>query len=329
MVVNRPLGPNSSFSLHAGATAGSGANLVESYDHYPLQIPLFSDFVPTTIRTPVVGDFSSKRAVPVQAQPNFPWISAPIITNIGPLFSAITNPVTSGRTSAIAAAFVKFSGAINAKGQQFYIADSSGTSALVDRRDRPGQAGALVLDPLDFLGAKAGDVADSFLTFNKDSFKFQVDDPNGFAGSVLEGGANLAGITTDPNLGTSYAGNPLVYRLTIAFDGVENSPTIHFQSNRTGGGNFYDPGTDIVLDDYTIESRLQSMIQQVGPHQWGLANSFDLFEYRATLTQDMALAQLDDIDGVVAIAGSVPEPASLVSLMIGGMCGGLWRLRRK
>jgi hypothetical protein len=329
-IVSRPLGLGT-FSLHSASEAGSGSNFVSSYAHYPDQIaPIPEEFFPTGVNTPVTGPFSSRSVIPVRLTPPIPYEPAPIAFN--QIFDAIAGKVTSGTTSAASGAFAEFTRTMGPRGQPFVQADTTGTFVTLTRGNRPGRAGALALDPEEFTGVQVGDVFDYTLNFSKNDFSVQVDDKDGFAGSVTEGGANLPGLSPG-TLGTDYAGNPLLYRLTIGFDPSFDQPYVTFVGNR-GEGEFVVPGTSVPLSDGDIAQRVLNAVQRIpGTNQWELSNDLNLFEYEATLQAPVANLDVSTAHGLIAEAAVTPEPSSLRLLAVGGLCviGYLrrfWRFRQ-
>jgi len=311
------------FSLHAGAQAGKvGPNTT----HYPQNQPMgVSGVMPTRIITPVVGPFSSKRAEPTR---NLPANVMPATAKkdfTGRQFMTGLASADDERVSSQAEAVLRVT-----KDNKSAFFDTRGTFArVIPRRGRTttdkDAAGAQVLDPLLYGDVPKDAVFSSVLSFFKDDFEFQVDDEQGVAGSVIELGANLPDISPGP-LGSSYAGNTLLYRLTFSFNPDFDEPFVNFTSNRDGIG-FFMPGTNILLTDDDIEQRLiDSVMRQPNSNIWSLKDDIDLFELTVALRADVRGFQVDQAHGV--IAAITPEPHPLTLGGIGIACLGFYRWRR-
>jgi hypothetical protein len=222
--------------------------------------------------------------------------------------------VTAGVTASDADANVSFiqKGPAN---KPTYTTDSTGTDIQVKGGgpNRPASAGALVLDPLEFPTAQVGDQVKGVISFQTAGVSVTVGDPGTFVGAVTEVGANDLGLSPG-SLGTSFAGNPLLFRLTATFDPNDSLPLIGFQVNN--GVGLYLPGTDTPLTPLQVVQRLDGEFTRDG-NTFSLKEDFDLFEYRATVTTTADTLKVDYLEG--SLISTVPEPASWVPLLIGGI----------
>jgi len=300
------------FSLHAAAQAGTvGPN----FSHLPNAQPAgAANTFPTKFDFVQFGGSSSKKAVP----------------NRNPLPSGVTYAQTAkvfdnvARQSGLASAETAnraFQSSAEAaltltKDDKTVTSTTKGTKTSVTAGDRLGRAGALVLDPLHFLGVLDGDVLDTVFSLEKSDFLFEVDDPIGLAGSVTEEASNLPGLSPGA-LGLSESGNPILYRLTMTFSQDSNDPFVTFTGQRDHIG-FFIPGTSVELSDNQIVARVLSNVQRMpGTNTWTLKDDLDVFELRALLQADAADLQVDFAHGLIVTAVPLPSGFLLVALGAG------------
>ncbi len=299
--------------------------------HYPQNQPMgIPGRMPTRINLIPLGPgtSSSKRAEPTRNLPGNVMPTTAMKDFTGRQFMTGLASADDGRVSSQAEAVLAVT-----KDHRSAFFDTRGTFARVmPRRGRTttnaDAAGALVLDPLLYGDVPKDAVFSSVLSFFTDDFEFQVDDELGVAGSVIELGANLPDISPGP-LGNSYAGNPLLYRLTFSFNPDFDEPFVNFTSNRDGIG-FFMPGTNTLLTDDDIEQRLiDSVIRQPNSNIWTLKDDVDLFELTAALRADVRGFQVDQAHGVMAAVTPEPHPLTLVGIGITCLCFYGWRRRRR
>ena len=310
------------FSLHAAAQAGMvGPN----FSHLPNAQPVgAATTFPTKFDFVVFAPNSSKKAVPnrnaLPAGVAYDQ-TAKVFDNV-PRQSGLAHAETANQ------AFQSNAEAVLAltKDAKTVTATTKGTKTSVTPRDRLGRAGALVLDPLHFLGVLDGDILDTVLSFSKSDFLFEVDDPLGLAGSVTEEASNLPGLSPG-SLGRSESGNPILYRLTMTFSQDSDDPFVTFTGLRDNIG-FFIPGTSVALSDSQIEARVVGDIQRTsGTNMWTLKDDLDVFELRALLQGDAADLQVDIAHGLIVSA--VPLPSGLLLVVLGaGVLFACMRRRR-
>lgn len=298
------------FSLHAAAQAGM---IGPNFSHLPNAQPAgAATTFPTKFDLVIFAPNSSKKAVPnrnaLPAGVTYAQ-TAKVFDNVarqsGLAHAETANRVFQSNAEAVLAL---------TKDDKTVTASTKGTKSSVTPKDRLGRAGALVLDPLHFLGVKDGDTLDTMLSFNKGDFLFEVDDPLGLAGSVTEEASNLPGLSPG-SLGRSESGNPILYRLTMTFSQDSDDPFVTFTSLRDNIG-FFIPGTSVALSDSQIEARVVGGIQRTsGTNMWTLKDDLDVFELRALLEGDAADLQVDIAHGLIVSA--VPLPSGLLLVVLG------------
>jgi hypothetical protein len=303
------------FSLHSGAIAGA----VTDFGHFPDPQPAAdANFFPTDrvfrrVQSRAGTYFNAFTAMPLT--PPVPYATAPKRFD-GTVAADRGAQAAAGTTRASAQSNVRFTSFLTPDGRTVYSIDPRGSFVRIQAGNMPGRAGTVMLDPLYYSSVAAGDIVSSTVHLSKSDFNLTVGDPNGWAGEVIEGAANIPGMSPGA-LGSSVDGNPLLYELSVS--ATPNDLQVSFEHNQ--GVGIFMPGTDTLLTDSQVISEIMGDLTLNGD-TWALNGDLDLFDARVVLPSDMANLQVETDMGLMA--AEAPEPSSVLLLSV-GVIALLWK----
>jgi hypothetical protein len=207
--------------------------------------------------------------------------------------------------------------------------DTAGSAATVTRAPKStatGIATSYVEDPVNYAvdadDVQPGDTLVGQFSLSASDFDILVNDPTGEYAGTFESGTDLFGTSASLSpLGQSFAGNPLIFILSISTDST-NAPIVTFEHDPSF--TFYD-GSDTDLTsplsdssvDSTISSELSAALQGSPGSEYTLASDLPLFSYSAMVPDSLTdTLSIDTSNAQIAMAGA-PEPSPLVATGFG------------